>query len=288
VINKVGFIGGGNMAGSLIGGLISAGNSAGSNSPAANDIAVFEPNDERAQQLKDQFSVNIAESNHTLVENCDVVVLAVKPQVLQTVLEPLADSFKQSKPLIVSIVAGIRGDSIEQWLGEEYAVVRVMPNTPALVGAGASGLYANQRVSGEQKALTELLLNVTGISVWVNSEADIDTVTALSGSGPAYFMLFIQSLVEAAEAAGLDADTAKQLAVATASGAARLIDASEDSISTLIKNVTSPGGTTEQALVSFDNSKLNDVVLTAFEAARRRSETLAEELGAEMLGGSVG
>ena len=270
---KLGFIGGGNMASSLIGGLL---RNAQIN---ADSIMVFEPNEERAASLAKEFNIQLANNNEQLLNFANVIVIAVKPQVLRSVLLSLKDQFKIQKPLIVSIVAGIRSDSIEQWLDDKYAVVRVMPNTPALVGKGASGLYANERVSEQQKKVTTDLLNSVGVSIWVNSEADIDSVTALSGSGPAYFMLFIQSLIEAGEATGLDRAAAQQLAIATAAGSAQLIADSDQPLSTLIDNVTSPGGTTEQALKSFKDSDLKGIVQTAFNAARIRSEQLAEELG---------
>ena len=276
VNTKLGFIGGGNMASSLIGGLV---NNSDQQDLTPQDIMVYEPNAEKAEQLRAQFNIQLATDNTQLIEFANVIVIAVKPQVLQNVLEPLTQAFKSKKPLIVSIVAGIRSNSIEQWLDDEYAIVRVMPNTPALVGAGASGLYANQKVNDEQKTTTETLLNAVGMCRWVDQENDIDSVTALSGSGPAYFMLFIKSLIDAAEAAGLDKKTAKDLALATASGSTELIANSEDSLQTLIDNVTSPGGTTEQALLSFDNDKLSTIVGSAFEAARRRSEELADQLG---------
>ena len=272
---KLGFIGGGNMASSLIGGLC---NNNSDHNLAPQDIMIFEPNQEKAEQLKQKFNIQLANSNQQLLEHANVVVIAVKPQVLQSVLSPLADSFKSSMPLIVSIVAGIRSDTIEQWLDGKFAVVRVMPNTPALVGSGASGLYANERVNADQRSVTTTLLNAVGISHWVTKEKDIDTVTALSGSGPAYFMLFIKSLIEAAELAGLDKTTAKELALATASGSAELIAQSDESLQTLIENVTSPGGTTEQALKSFQSDKLASIVNSAFEAARTRSQELAEQL----------
>lgn len=264
------------MASSLIGGLVKTGSEL---SLSPQDIMVFEPNVDKGRQLKADFDINLAKDNEHLLEHADVVVIAVKPQILQAVLKPLDTLFKAKQPLIISIVAGIRSDSIEKWLAGEYSVVRVMPNTPALVGAGASGLYANSRVLDHQKKITEMLLNSVGICSWVSSEKDIDSVTALSGSGPAYFMLFIKSLVEAAEAAGLDSKTATQLAVATAHGSAKLIAGSESSLQTLIDNVTSPGGTTEQALNSFYANNLPEVISDAFEAARLRSEELADQLG---------
>ena len=268
----IGFIGGGNMASSLIGGLINGG------VIAANKIVVFEPNAEKAQSLADQFGVNIAPDNVDLINRSQTVVIAVKPQVLQTVLSPLATNFQVSNPLIISIVAGITASSIDQWLNGKFAIVRVMPNTPALVSQGASGLFANNKVTSEQKDSATLLMNAVGCSAWVETEQDIDSITALSGSGPAYFMLFIQSLIDSAVKAGLDPKTAKTLAVKTASGAAELIQSSDTPLQTLIDNVTSPGGTTEQALLSFHKSNLPDIVNDAFNAAKNRSEELAKEL----------
>ena len=269
----IGFIGGGNMASSLIGGLING------DVVKPHNIMVFDPSPERAQELHTQYSIKIAESNEQLIQNSSVVVIAVKPQVLNAVLNPLASAFQANPPLIVSVVAGITANSIEQWLGGNVAIVRVMPNTPALIGQGASGLYANDRVNDEQRVVASQLVNAVGSSAWVDNENDIDSITALSGSGPAYFMLFIQSLIESAVNAGLEPEAAKTLAIKTASGAAALIDSSDLPLQTLIDNVTSPGGTTEQALLSFERSNLKGVVDSAFNAAKNRSEEMAKELG---------
>ena len=270
----IGFIGGGNMASSLIGGLIKTA------PDSAKNIIVFEPNTDKAGELEDTFGIQIAANNRELIRQSEVVVIAVKPQVLQSVLSPLADVFSiDKKPLIVSVVAGITVSSIEQWLNDDHAVVRVMPNTPALVGMGACGLYANQRVSLEQRELSQQIVDAVGQSAWVDAEQHIDAVTALSGSGPAYFMLFINSLIDSAIAAGIDPDTAKTLAVQTAAGSAALISSSDKDIQTLIDNVTSPGGTTEQAINSFYQSDLPTTVDKAFKAALQRSIELADELG---------
>lgn len=271
--HNIGFIGGGNMASSLIGGLASK------SDKAASRLWVFEPNADRSQALVEQFGINAAQDNAELIAQTDIVVIAVKPQVLQQVLTPLSEHFNKHKPLIVSVVAGITARSIQQWLkGSDLAIARVMPNTPALIGKGACGIYANEYVSQSQRLASEELCNAVGISAWVESEADIDSVTALSGSGPAYFMLFIQSLIEAGEAAGLSSDTAKTLAVQTAAGAAQLIESSDLPVQTLIENVTSPKGTTEKALESLNNNGLKSLVSDAFDAAKKRSEELAKEL----------
>lgn len=261
------------MATSLIGGLLKQGHT------AAQDVYLFDPNAEQAQKVAADYKISLAADNQALVAACEVVVIAVKPQVLETVLRPLSQVFQDTKPLIISVVAGIKAQSIEAWLGDDFAVARVMPNTPALVGQGASGMYANSRVSEAQRSATETIVNAVGVGAWVNTEHDIDSVTALSGSGPAYFMLFIQGLIEAAERAGMDPNTAKTLAVQTAVGAAALVGNSELPLQTLIDNVTSPNGTTEQALKSFANDDLKGIVSNAFAAAKNRSAELADELG---------
>jgi pyrroline-5-carboxylate reductase len=272
VTHSIGFIGGGNMATSLIGGLVAQGDISGQR------LSVFEPNADKARALAKRFGIHASNTNEELIARSNVVVIAVKPQILQSVLRPIAESFRNQKPLIISVVAGITSASIENWLDDQFAIVRVMPNTPALIGKGASGLFANARVNQEQKSITDGIANAVGRSAWVNSEHDIDSVTALSGSGPAYFMLFIQGLIEAGESAGLSADTAKTLAVQTAVGAAELVASSELPLQTLIDNVTSPNGTTEKALLSFKESNLKDIVSNAFDAAKGRSEELAKEL----------
>lgn len=260
------------MASSLIGGLIDNG------TVSAKQVFVHEPNADRSAAVAEEFGVGVASSNEELIELCDTIVIAVKPQVLETVLTPLSSAIKAKQPLVISVVAGIPAELIEQWLNTKLAVIRVMPNTPALIGEGASGLYANQNVSQVQREQATLLLDSVGCSAWVDSEADIDTVTALSGSGPAYFMLFIKSLIDAAVKSGLNEHTAKQLAIKTASGAAALIESSDLELQTLIDNVTSPGGTTEQALKSFHQAGVSQIIEDAFTAAKDRSEELAEEL----------
>ncbi|RBP49762.1 pyrroline-5-carboxylate reductase [Arenicella xantha] len=259
------------MASSLIGGLIE-------NGLAASHLYVYDPNQAKVENLAAELGLHACSSNAEVIENSQIVVLAIKPQIMQQVVLPLAASFAQSKPLIMSVVAGIRVSSIQHWLEYNHAVVRVMPNTPALVGCGASGLFASTSVTESQKDEAEKLMQAVGICEWVEQEADIDAVTALSGSGPAYFMLFIECLVNAASKAGLDRDSALRLAVQTAAGAAELISRSDEPLSTLIDNVTSPGGTTEQALLAFEGAQLQDIVSHAFAAAKNRSEQLANEL----------
>jgi len=267
----IGFIGAGNMASAMIGGLVGT-------EITGDQVSVFDPSADNMQRLSNEFGVHACASNDELVSKSDVLLLAIKPQVMQSVLTPLESAFTKKKPLIISIAAGIPCEHINNWLNHEHAIVRVMPNTPALVGAGASGLYANESVTSSQKEISETLLNAIGTCAWVESEDDIDAVTALSGSGPAYFMLFVKSLIDAGVQSGLSEATATSLALQTCEGSAKLMRESNDSIAQLIKNVTSPGGTTEQALNSFHADDLKAVVHKAFGAALNRSKELANEL----------
>ena len=281
---SIGFIGGGNMASSIIGGLVP-------DILDSDSIHVFDPNSDQLSRLCEQFNVIASPSNRDLIQHCDVVVLAIKPQAMTAVLAPIANTLCEKNPLIISIAAGISNSLILQIINhscanetpkDDLAIIRVMPNTPALVKAGASGMYANEYVSSSQKEIADTLLSAVGNAVWVDNESDIDTVTALSGSGPAYFMLFIQSLIESAEQAGLSNTVAKQLAIDTCAGSAKLIQNSETDIAQLIKNVTSPGGTTEQALLSFKNDELPHIIDSAFKAALQRSKELGIELSKDL------
>lgn len=269
---KIGFIGAGNMASSLISGLLK------SQTLAPSDIVFFQPNTERAKRTQSRFNIELADSNKSLVRQAETVVLATKPQMLPEMLPPLASTFKDTQPFIVSVAAGVRTSSIEKLLGGEHAVARAMPNTPAQVGMAATGLFANNRVTTEQKETTQQLFSTIGEAAWVNSESDIDSITALSGSGPAYFMRFMLSLIDAAENAGLDRELAHNFAVQTAIGSAKMVQQSDVSLAELIDNVTSPNGTTAAALAEFDNADLSDIVGQAFNAAKRRSEELEKEL----------
>jgi pyrroline-5-carboxylate reductase len=265
---KAGFIGGGNMAASLIGGLIPK-------TVPANNIIVAEPREERRRELVEQFGVQVTADNSIACQNSDVVVLAVKPQLMSEVVQQLEGY--QEQTLFISIAAGVSIDSLQAWLGSHNRVVRVMPNTPALVGFGASALYASASVSENQKEIAGSMLNAVGISAWVNRESDLDIVTALSGSGPAYFMLFIKALVDKAIEAGLNDTVAKELAVQTAIGAATLAKLSDDDLTTLIQKVTSPGGTTAKAMEVLNNRDVPAIIAEAFDAAQKRSEAMALE-----------
>ena len=270
--STIAFIGGGNMASSLIGGLISAGCD-------ANNIRVSEPNDVQLDILCKHYHITPCDTNDDAVNGADVVVFAVKPQVLNTVCKQLCPSLQQHKPLILSIAAGVCETNIQQWVGGNLAIVRTMPNTPALIQTGASGLYANQFVNDLQHSLAESIMRAVGITHWVSDEQQMNAITAISGSGPAYFFYFMESMQKSAIALGLDAECARLFTLQTALGAAKMALESSESCHDLRKKVTSPGGTTEQAIQSFDTNKLADTVDQAVNAAYQKSIQLGELLG---------
>jgi len=269
---KIGFIGGGNMASSLINGLITSGHS-------ASQIWVSDTNPDTLQSLAENLKVNITDNNDELVKNVDVVVLAVKPQVMRLVTENIQNSSDNKEQLFVSIAAGISQASLAEWLGSDVAIVRCMPNTPALVMTGATALHANSVVSNEQKDLAENILRAVGISLWVEKESELDAVTAVSGSGPAYYFLLMEAMEEAALQLGLSEKTARLLIQQTALGAAKIALESDDTPSELKRKVTSPGGTTEQALNTFNDGGFTSLVSKALHAARDRSIEMSKELG---------
>ncbi|MDX1497597.1 MAG: pyrroline-5-carboxylate reductase [Salinisphaeraceae bacterium] len=269
------FIGGGNMAASLIGGLLQDGH-------PAERIAVVEPVEERRQWLSREFQIECqAETN---LSNTDVVVLAVKPQVLQTVAKNLAVAIQQNNVLVVSIAAGIRCEDMARWLGGHRSIVRCMPNTPALVQTGATGLYALDEVSSEQRRTAESVLRAVGLTLWVEEESLIDSITAISGSGPAYFFHFMEALQAAGQKLGLEPQKARLLTLQTALGAARMALESKEDLAELRRRVTSPGGTTERALQSMDAENFVDIVGRAAAAAAQRAAELADDLGADQTG----
>jgi len=267
---KLCFIGGGNMATSLIGGLLAR------NFTAA-QITACDINQEPLEKLTAQFSINTSTDNLSAVAGADVVMLAVKPQVMQMVCEQLASTQNNTEQLFISIAAGVREADINRWLGGGRAVVRCMPNTPSLMQLGATGLFANTQVSESQKNTAQSILDAVGITVWVEKEILLDAVTAISGSGPAYFFYFIELLQAAGEKLGLDSETALALARQTALGAASM--AQRDDVVELRARVTSKKGTTEQAILSFQKNGLNTLVEDATRAAYDRSGELALELG---------
>jgi len=270
---RIAFIGGGNMAASLIGGLRAQG-------LPASAICASDPGADRRTELHDAHGIDTFADNAQAVAGADVVVLAVKPQVMQTVCRDLAPHLQASQ-LIVSIAAGITCASLQQWLGADTprAIVRCMPNTPALLRQGVSGLFANAAVSDEQKRQAEQLLSAVGLALWLDREELIDAVTAVSGSGPAYFFLLIEAMTAAGEQLGLPRDTAAELTLHTALGAARMACESDVEAAELRRRVTSPNGTTEAAIKAFQAGGLEALVQQAMDAAARRSAELAEQLG---------
>jgi len=270
--NHICFIGGGNMASSLISGLIN-------NQYPSNKITVTDPDKLKLEQLKQQFSINVETDNLKAVECADVLVLAVKPQILKNVCDNIKDITQKTKPLIISIAAGIRSTDIERWLGGSHALVRCMPNTPALIQAGATGLFANSNTSSEQINIADQILRSAGITLWVDNEPQLDAVTAVSGSGPAYFFLFLEAMQAAGTQLGLDEETSALLAKQTALGAARMALEGEDDPATLRAKVTSKGGTTAAAIASFEDNNFSHIINQALTAAHDRAIDLADELG---------
>ena len=264
------FIGGGNMAFSLIGGLRA-------DHVAAERIRVAEPRAEARASLGQQFGVATFATPEEAVAGSSVWILAVKPQVLPEVAQSLATLAQTQRPLVLSIAAGIRSADLERWLGGNLPVVRTMPNTPALLRSGATGLYANAQVSAGQRAIAESILRTAGLTLWVDDEALMDAVTALSGSGPAYFFLVMEAMQRAGEQLGLPADSARLLTLQTALGAARMALESSDDPATLRQKVTSPGGTTEAAIRSLQQAGLEQSFAEALRAAAQRANELADQ-----------
>lgn len=275
---KIGFIGSGNMAYSLVGGLTSTG-------VVGQNIWVSDPDEDKLAQMAEHFSVNTCTDNSELVTAVEVVILAVKPQQLASVCADISAAVCLSKPLIISIAAGVLSKDIERWLGAAgdtpLALVRCMPNTPSLVQSGATALFANAQVDDEQKTLAESILRAAGLTLWLENESDMDAVTALSGSGPAYFFLVIEAMEKAGVQLGLDKNTAQLLAIQTAFGASKMALESGDSPETLRKKVTSPGGTTEKAISILQDGQLEELFAKALEGARDRSVELAKILGSD-------
>jgi pyrroline-5-carboxylate reductase len=271
---SVAFIGGGNMTRAIAVGLIASGY-------PAEKISVAEPSaEQRAALVDDLAGTTISADNSAVVRDADCVILAVKPQVLPAVCKDLADAMQTSRPLVISIAAGIRSSDIDTWLGGDLAVVRVMPNQPALLRQGVSGVFANERTSDDERAYACDVMAAVGTVVQVPSDSNIDAVTAISGSGPAYFFLLIDMLSKTGTMLGLSPETALTLAVQTASGAAALAVASDEPMDKLIERVRSPGGTTAAALDSLEDQNIRDIFTAALTAARDRAVVLADEASA--------
>ncbi|MCK5869279.1 MAG: pyrroline-5-carboxylate reductase, partial [Methyloprofundus sp.] len=236
---------------------------------------------EKLSSLATSMHINTSATNDALIAEVDVVVLAVKPQAIAAVIKSSIGSFNKANVLLVSIAAGINQASLSKWLGADKAIVRCMPNTPALVQTGATGLHANKNVTEEQHDLAENIMRSVGISVWVENESELDAVTAVSGSGPAYFFLLMEAMEKSALELGLSRHTAQLLIEQTALGAARIALESTESPEELRHRVTSPGGTTEQAIITFERGGFTELVRNALQAANDRSISLSKELGAE-------
>lgn len=272
--HTIAFIGGGNMATSLVGGLVGEACAPGS-------VWVADPSPERRQDLRARFQVNAVADNVEAAGHADTLVLAVKPQVMGAAVREVADAVREHRPLVVSIAAGVREPDIRRWLGFDAAVVRTMPNTPALVGAGASALYANTHVSTTQRSRAESVLRAVGATLWVDDESMLDAVTALSGSGPAYLFLVMELMERAGRELGLPAEAARMLTLQTAFGAAKMALESPEEPATLRARVTSPGGTTERAINHMLEQGIETLFVDALRCARDRSVELGKMLGDE-------
>jgi pyrroline-5-carboxylate reductase len=270
---QIAFLGGGNMGRALIGGLLRRGT-------RPEHISVGESFAAARDALSADFGIQATDDNAAAVEAASVVVVAVKPQIAGTVLTPLQPALQRIRPLVISIAAGIRIAAIETWCGAGVPVVRAMPNRPALVGAGATGLFAPPDVSSTQRDVAAKVMQAVGEVVWVTSEDHLDVVTALSGSGPAYFFLLAELLTQGATDLGLEPAAARRLAIATLHGAGQLAQAGDGDLARMRAEVTSKGGTTEAAVRSLESADLRGIVARALEAATRRSRELAEQFGA--------
>lgn len=269
--SRISFIGCGNMGQSLIGGLLANGHG-----PVA--LRGADPDPAKRQFITNKYSIGTFADNTQAIDQADVIVLAVKPQMLAETVSQLAVHIKHSQ-LIISIAAGIRLNTLAHLLGKDQPVVRVMPNTPALIRTGVSALYPNSAVTPSQKDLAESIMRSVGLAVWLDNEAAMDTVTALSGSGPAYFFLVMEVLEKAAVRLGLPLDQARLLTIETAFGAAKMALETDMDTATLRRQVTSPGGTTEQALkVLIEQGNIEKLFMDALSAAKHRSEELAKLL----------
>ena len=268
---KVAFVGGGNMARALAGGMLAAGYE-------PSHILISEPLAAHRVSLENEFpGAVIRDDNSEVVREAECIVLAVKPQILADVCKPLAAAVQRTKPLIISVAAGVRSGDIDTWLGGGLSVVRVMPNQPALLRLGISGMYANEETSEEQRRAASNIVSTTGPVIAVATEDEIDAVTAVSGTGPAYFYLLVDMLVNVAERMGLDHEAALALVLETARGAGEMAEQSGETMDTLIARVRSPGGTTAAAFDYIDSTNFRDIFTSAVIAARDRATELADQ-----------
>lgn len=269
---QIAFIGAGNMAGSIIGGLLESGH-------PASAISAADPFPDSLKRIAELGPIATYADNADAVAAADVIILAIKPQVMAEAAASIAQAVQANGALVISIAAGITIASMQARLGEQAAIVRCMPNTPALLRCGASGLYANAQANATQRELAAYVLNAVGLTRWVEREEELDAITALSGSGPAYFFLFMEAMIDAACDLGLERETATELALQTALGASRMALENDIDLVELRRRVTSPGGTTERAIQSFEENRLRDVVAQALQAAADRAAEMAREMG---------
>ena len=274
---NIAIIGAGNMGMCLAGGLIATGY-------PAEKLWIAEPSLDQLNHLKQQFAghIHFSSSNLDAIQTADIILFAVKPLILPSVLHDLAATILARRPLVISVAAGISTKIIQDCLDENSAIVRAMPNTPALIQCGVTALFANAQVTSAQKSDAEAILRAVGSVVWIEEEALMSVITALSGSGPAYFFLIIEALQQAGEKLGLTPDVARLLTLGTAYGAARMALESDKSVVALRQQVTSPGGTTEQAIRVLEEAQIRDIFTHAIEAANHRSHELAEIITKEM------
>ncbi|MFI4937415.1 MAG: pyrroline-5-carboxylate reductase [Candidatus Berkiellales bacterium] len=271
--HKIGIIGGGNMGECLIGGLIHQGHS-------PQKIWVADQQEEKLSNLHNKWQIFTSVHNQKVASEVDILVLAVKPQSMKMVVEDLRLTFDPQKTLLVSIAAGITTQQIQHWLNNlAIPVIRAMPNTPALYGYGITGLYATSSSTSEQKQQAENLMTALGQTVWIHEESQMDIVTALSGSGPAYFFYFMEALINGAKSLGLPADAASKLTFYTALGSAQMVLNSQEDILSLRQKVTSPGGTTEQGIKALKDGKLPELLLNTLQAATLKGKQLSEQYG---------
>jgi len=269
---KISFIGAGNMARSLIGGLLN------DHYPAKN-IWASDLNAQQCTKISADMGIITTSSNLDAVDGANIVVLAVKPQMMADLCRELEPHLRQSKPLIISIAAGIRSDALQRWIGPSQAIVRTMPNTPSLVGSGATALFATDAVSDERRQQAESILRAVGVALWVNDESEMDAITALSGCGPAYFFLVMEILQNIGEKMGLSPETARLLTLQTGYGATKMALESELDCAELRRRVSSPGGVTERAIDKLLDKNIDSLFSEALITARERSIELANLLG---------
>jgi pyrroline-5-carboxylate reductase len=270
-LGNIGFIGGGNMGASMIGGLIQHG-------CESNTIWVADKNEKTCRQLKEKWNINTSTQAVESLPHLDILVLAVKPQQIQTLMLEIAPLLKSQQTLIISIAAGITTAQIQRWLANTTCpIVRAMPNTPALHGVGISGLFATKQVNASQRQQAQDLLDAVGETVWIDDESLMDVVTALSGSGPAYFFYMMEALIKGATALGLPQDIASKLTLKTALGSAVMALQENEEVSQLRERVTSPNGTTEQGIKVLKDGKLEDLLAKTLIAATMRGKTISSQ-----------